>query len=75
MPDGSLALVRDLDAFGMTLETDCEMFPGQQLQFELCPKGTRVAFTATGLVEAVEVARSRSCARVRFTRLRMHART
>ena len=74
MPDGSVAIVRDLDASGMTLETACDVFPGQQLQFELKPAGSILAFVATGLVHSVEHRDGTSHARVGFTLLRMQER-
>lgn len=74
MPDGSLAVVRGLDGRGMTLETQCDVFLGQRLLFELRPAGSMFAFTAAGQVESVKRTGDRSEARVRFMRVQMHAR-
>jgi hypothetical protein len=68
---GRVATVRTLDPAGMEVETDAPLPLGQLLDFELRPPGSRVTFSARGVI--VGVRRRGACfdVRIRFDALRL----
>lgn len=74
LADGTPAIVCELSAGGMYLETRTPLAPGQLLEFELHPPGSHFAFTAKGIVVEVNPRLRPPGVRVRFTDLRMRAR-
>lgn len=71
LADGTQAMVCDLSAGGMYVETPAPLSIGQALLFELRPPGSHLVFTARGIVVELNDPLRRPGARVRFTDLRM----
>jgi len=70
---GMAATVHALDPWGMDVETDSPMAPGQLLDFELRQPGSRVKFAASGVVVQVRPHGTRLDVRIRFDALRLRA--
>jgi hypothetical protein len=72
LPDGTHAFVSELSASGMTLQSVVPLRVGQVLLLDLRPPGSRLSFTARGVVVAVHPHAACADARIRFTDLRLH---
>lgn len=71
LADGRVATVRALDPAGMEVETDAPLALGQWLDFELRQPGSRVKFSASGVVVGVRRRGTRLDVRIRFDALRL----
>lgn len=73
LQDGSRALVRQLTARGMYVETRARLGVGESLALELRPVDSGLRFTAEGVVVAVHAGHAAAGVQVRFTSIRMSA--
>lgn len=73
LPDGSQATLCRLSAAGMDIETTAPLHIGQELEFDLQVPGSRISFTATGIVVAHVTRAGRAGFRVNFTRLQLNS--
>lgn len=68
---GGVAAIHALDPAGMDIETAAPLALGQRVDFELRQPGSRVKFSASGVIVEVRRRGARLDVRIRFDALRL----